>query len=77
MRAQRAQQPEPPLLRPRVRPLVREHDARAVRLDVQGRDEALADAPHAVGADELLLEPQVADRRPLPLVREPEPFGVR
>ena len=58
-RPRRAEQPQPPLLRARVRPLVREDDALLVRLDAQRGDEALAPAGDAVGADVVLREPPV------------------
>ena len=54
--ARRAQQPQPALLRARVRALVREHGAGLVRLDAQRRDEAVAAPRDPVRADVVLLE---------------------
>ena len=57
LRARRAEQPQPALLRPRVRALVRQDDAVLVRLEPERSDEPLAAPVDAVRADVLLREP--------------------
>ena len=57
LRARGPEQPQPALLRARVRALVGQDDAVLVRLDPQRRDEALAAPLDAVRPDVLLREP--------------------
>ena len=57
LRPRRAQQREPALDRPAVRPLVRQHRAGRVRLGAQRGDDPAARARDAVRPDEVLLEP--------------------
>src|SRR5579872_1383772 len=56
LRPRRAQQAQAPFLRPRVRPLVRQHDPPLVRLEPQRDDEAVPLAHDAVRADVRLRE---------------------
>jgi hypothetical protein len=57
LRAGRTQQPQPPLLRPGMRALVRQDDPVLVRLEQKRRDEPFAAPRDAVRADVLLHEP--------------------
>ena len=56
LRPRRTQQPQPPFLRPRVRPLVREDRAGPVRLEPERHDDAVARPLDAVRADVALGE---------------------